>query len=165
MRCSNKGLAIFDQASAQHILMMDDLEGNVGEQSSSTGVVSSNNHHEQKRKSFPVFVILATLVNCKCISLSPFSLFLSFLSLPGFLYLYGIVFLIDNARVALNGPISPPISSWYYYTVTSYPKCADCRGDALRMFMYQFVHCKCILSSVTSNRVLKQRHFFSLQLA
>eukprot|EP01032_Pedospumella_encystans_P015108 gene15108-17308_t len=58
----------------------------------------------------------------------------------GFLYMYGIVFLVENARVALNGPISPPISSWYYYTVTSYPKCADCRGDALRMFMYQFVH-------------------------
>ena len=78
--------------------------------------------------------------------------------------MYGIVFLIDNARVALNGPISPPISSWYYYTVTSYPKCTDCRGDALRMFMYQFVHCKYILSPVTSSRLLKQRHLFSLQL-
>ena len=77
MRCTNQGLTIFDQALAQHILMMDDLEGNVGEQSSSAGLpqVPSNNHPEQKRKCFPVFVILATLVNCKCISLSTFSSF------------------------------------------------------------------------------------------
>lgn len=125
---------------------MNDLEGNVGEDSGDVVLpVTDNRIHtgnDQKPKCFPVFVILATLVNCKYDSVCTGCLYLSVLFLLGLLYFYGIVFLIDNARVALNSPISPPISSWYYYTVTSYPKCADCRGDALRMFMYQFVHCK-----------------------
>ncbi len=147
---------------------MNDLEGNVGEQSGDVvlpALTENQNYNDQKPKCFPVFVILATLVNCKYNSLCTGFLYSLVLFLLGLIYMYGIVFLIDNARVALNGPISPPISSWYYYTVTSYPKCADCRGDALRMFMYQFVHCKYILSSSTSKRFSKQRTLVPLQLA
>ena len=60
----------------------------------------------------------------------------------GILFLYGCLRLYKgrNGKMTAEGPISPPIESWYFLTVDFWPTCADLRSEHLRFFTFQFVH-------------------------
>ena len=64
------------------------------------------------------------------------------LTYAGILFLYGCLHLYKgrDGKMTAEGPISPPLESWYFLTVDFWPTCADLRSEHMRFFTFQFVH-------------------------
>lgn len=106
---------------------------------------------------FPFVTFAIFLVNCKLPTIDTTKYFSNYVyNTIGSIYFYGIFYIIKwrNAEVSLFSPISPPITSWYFYTVTDWPSCQDTRYQYRRMFTLQFIHCKLIGSNFINTLLL-----------
>jgi membrane associated rhomboid family serine protease len=105
----------------------------------------------EKATRFPFYIFLITVINSKSIFLQAY--YTAYRTITRFtlvsqtftavsMYIWGILFLIGlgNANVTLYQPISPPKPILYLYTIADWPSCEDLRGQAWRIFTYQFIH-------------------------
>lgn len=69
MRCEDQGLTTLTRHFHSTFPIMEDLEGNIDDNGDDARLPDEHirtRSVERKSKCFPAFVVLATLVNCKC---------------------------------------------------------------------------------------------------